>query len=137
MNDKYNYYVKKLNKLSPKTPLEALDNPVLIDKTKKQLLATKTVNLNKRQKIDYTVLTETSLKDKLPLVGEDDNVAKIDRDILNTIETTKPNNNDITSQSGIQVGPEIFCKSVINPTSTNIDNLFFSYNPYGDLTKKN
>ena len=88
MNDKYNYYVKKLNKLSPKTPLEALDNPVLIDKTKKQLLATKTVNLNKRQKIDYTVLTETSLKDNLPLVGEDDNVAKIDLDILLTIETT-------------------------------------------------
>ena len=124
MNDKYNYYVKKLNRLNPKTPLEALDNPVLIDKIKKQLLATKTVKLIKRQKIDYTVLAETSLKSKIPLVGEDDNVATIDRDILDTIETTKPYTNDNTSQSGIQVGPELLCKSLINSTSTNVDNFF-------------
>ena len=131
MNDKYNYYVKKLNRLNPKTPLEALDNPVLIDKIKKQLLATQTVKLIKRQKIDSTVLAETSLKSKIPLVGEGANVATIDRDILDTIETKKSYTNDNTSQSGIQVNPELLHKSLINTTSTIVDNLFFTY-----LTRK-
>ena len=80
----------------PKTPLESLGNPVLIEKIKKQLLATKTLTLNKRQKLDSTVLNEANLKDNLSLVGDDAYVKK----------------------------------------TLNIDRLYFSYNPYGDRTKK-